>query len=305
MSSKNLTSAERLTLLRFASSLPVESETRRAIVATVGKFASDFTLYTDYLAWRNEVEAELRAKNDADPEDYHTHPVQNMRMNRYKAESSSEKTFAVLENLYYKDVNSEAKLHAWASRITDPNTAVSLAYTGWKLSKGDLTRWDNSYFVENWKSYGARFKLFGEQVQKACEARFWEIAGRDSRAKPPAPASTKPVFVPPPLPALKGTAAGWQLYDEPGAGRAAAALSAATLTILKMAGRNITPYNKDEKNAEAVRALLARMNKVFRTYSEWGATDGEPVGVFIGILRRYLAKYLDEWQFRKTFQAMT
>ena len=300
--SKTLTASEQATLLRYASSLPEGHETRRAIVAAVSKVASDFTLYKDYLAWRNEVEVELRAKNDADPEDYHTHPVQNMRMDRYKAESSSEKTFAVLENLYYKDVNSEAKLHAWASRITDPNTAVSLAYTGWKLSKGDLSRWDNSYFVGNWKGYGARFKLFGEQVQKACEARFWEIAGRDSRVKPPA--STKPVFEPPSLPTLTSTADAWQLYDQPGAGRAAAALTAATLTILKMVGRNITPYNKDEKNAEAVIALLHRMNKVFRTYSEWGATDGEPVGVFIGILRRYLAKYLDEWQFRKTFQAM-
>jgi len=35
--SKTLTAAERATLLRFASSLPVESETRRAIVAAVGK----------------------------------------------------------------------------------------------------------------------------------------------------------------------------------------------------------------------------------------------------------------------------
>jgi hypothetical protein len=260
------------------------------------KQGAAFTLYREYLAWKDELSAK---------EDY-SHPGMNLRMDWRKAEHSSEKTFEVLANLWYKDADSEAKLHAWASRIRDPNVAVSMAYTAHKLANADFTRFDNEYFYQNWKANATRFKVFGALAEKACEARFWEIAGRDSRVKPEAPPAAKSTFTPPPIPPnlIPTTADGWQLYDSPGAGRAARALATAMETILTMAGRNILPTNKDADNAKKVYELRARMNKVFSTYGEWGATDGEPESVFRSVLRRYVKTYLDDWTFSKTFDAL-
>ena len=260
------------------------------------KQGAAFTLYQDYLAWKETL---------SETGDY-SHPAMWMRMDWRKAEHASEKTFAVLENLWYKDTDTDAKLHAWASRIKDPNVAVSLAYTAYKLQKGDVNRFENGYFFQNWKSQFARFKVFGARVEKACADRFWEIAGRDTRVKPEAPPAATSTFTPPAIPSdlVPTTAFDWQLYDTPGAGKAARALATAMATILKMAGRNILPSNTDAKNAATVMALRDRMARVFSTYDEWGANDGEPESVFRDILRKYLRLYLDKWTFEKTFDAL-
>jgi len=287
----------RAEVLRVAATLPVGSPLRRTLLITL-KQAAEFTLYKDYLAWNEE----LYAKGD------YSHPGMNLRMNWMKAEHSSEKTFAVLENLYYKSTTTDAKLHAWASRIKDPNVAVSLAYTAWKLQNGRLNQFDSPYFFQNWKGGAARFQAFGALVEKACSARFWEIAGRDARVKPEAPPTAKDTFTPPAVPTdlIPTTASDWELYSSsPGAGQAARALASATATIVGMVGRNVTPYNKDDKNAAAIQAVRSRMNKVFSTYADWGATDGEPESVFRSVLRKYVTLYLDKWTFPKTYDALS
>lgn len=52
-----LTASERATLLRYASALPNESETRRAIVAAVGKTAASSIPMTDLPAEQQKVVA--------------------------------------------------------------------------------------------------------------------------------------------------------------------------------------------------------------------------------------------------------
>lgn len=293
MSTSNVEEHFNHSLIRLAASFPKEDPDRAVILATVQE--DKFNLYDRYLKFRQEL---LSAEE-------YSHPGLNIRMDQYKAVSTTPKSFEVLENLWFNESRTPAKVHAWASRIRDPNVAVSLAYTAWKLRQGWLRRYENEYFFENWDDQMSQFKAFAQIVEAACEARFWEIAGKESRTKPVK--DVIPKFSPPPIPEnlIPTTAGAWNLYEKRGSTEAALNLAKAMETILKSAGKNILPTNTDEKNAQYVNELRNQMDKIFDHYSEWGASDGEPESVFRSVLRTYLSLYLDKWTFPKTQRALS
>lgn len=256
------------------------------------KQGAEFTLYDRYLAWADK---------------FNRYPLSSphLRMNRLEAENYSPRTFQVLESLWLKDVDTEAKLHSWASRIKNPNVAMSLAYTAHKLVNASVTRYDNEYFFTNWKSRAAQFMAFGGLVEKACEARFWEIVGRDSRVKPATPPAIRRTFTPPPIPSdLPKTVEDWQLYDIPGAGQAVLSLKTTLSSILTKAGQDILPTNTDIDNQKKVSVLISRMRDALEAHSAWGAMDGDSADVAQEVLERYLSQYLDKFDFPKTFNAL-
>jgi len=299
----------RKNVLKLALDYP---ELRKHLVPFLRRAGSEFTLYEEYLKLRDVAWQQWKQASEDSPEQDAAWKAYSKfdraRMNRFKAESTTEKTFAALENLFDKvgGVASEQKLHAWASRIKDPNTAVSLAYTGFKLKIGRFGRSNSEYFFSNWKWNASKIKAFGEMVEQACSARFWEIFGVQPRVKPVPLVQEQPTWAPPAIPAglIPQDAMSWQIYDQPGAGRVAKALASATATILAMAGRNITPANTDAKNVALVRKLRDRMQKVLRTYAEWGAADGEPETVMLRALRKYVSSYLNDYRHPKTLEAL-
>jgi hypothetical protein len=295
-------------ILKLASEHP---ELRKHLVPILRQAGSEFTLYQEYMKLRDAAGQRWRDSPEDSPEHEEAWKeysrLTGFRMNRLQAEDTSEKTFLALENLYNKEATSASKLHSWASRIKDPNTAVSLAYTGWKLAHGKFSASDNPVFASNWKWAKAKIQTFGGLVEEACTARFWEILGVNPRVKPAPPViQEEKKWAPPAVPSnlIPQDTMSWQIYDSPGAGRVAKALATATATILTMAGRNVTPANTDAKNEALVRKLRARMQKVLNTYAKWGAADGEPETVMLAALRKYVKSYLNEYKFPKTINAL-
>lgn len=221
------------------------------------------------------------------------------------------RTYRILVALYEKNIMTPAGLHAWASRISDINTAIALNLAAFRLFSG---RWDwdymqdaNAGFMQDawWRdSIGKRWLPL---VMAATEQRAWEIAGVSKREKPPSDPKPAPKWDPPSIPdrLIPMTAEGWELYQAmPGSERAARSLGASLRVALEMAGRKITPHNKDEKNAAIVKAILSRMAKVLTTYSRFGAMDTEPPYHARHAFRKYLGGYLDHWTYPKTFNVI-
>lgn len=238
--------------------------------------------------------------------------LQYTKLDRLRVQRSKsypdDKTWLTLENLNSKNVISESKLHAWASRISDANTALRIVNAAKRLSAGALSRYDSPYFADGWNYREKDYRAFGALVEKAVTDRFWEMVGRSTRVKPVAPPSTKPTFTPPAIPPnlVPTTADGWELYSSvAGSGSAARALGKSMTVALKMVGRNVTPLNKDEKNAKSLQEITRRMGKILDTYGEWGARDTEPEGRVIDVLEGYLKLYLDRWDFRKTYDSLS
>jgi hypothetical protein len=134
--------------------------------------------------------------------------------------------------------------------------------------------------------------------------RAIELAGgRPTRVvAPPSGAPAKPSFTAPAPKWVPSTVDDWQLYDEPGASRAARALGRVMATALGMAGKHITPHNTDAKNAKWVSKLFDRITKSRNTYSEYGAADTEGRVVMKDAFEAYLKQYLDEWKFPETYR---
>jgi hypothetical protein len=265
---------------------------RKPLLVVLKEASSQFTLYDDWLSWRDD----LRKSGDPD------RLAWRLDMNMYKAVNTSEKTFAVLERLYYDEKTTRAQLYSWASRLKDPNALVSLAYTGWKLSKGQLTRSDSEYFFVNWKSLKDDFKAFGARVHDACAERFWELAGRKTREKPEAVPKVR--FQPPPVPKVSRTADGWELFDVIGRDGVADKLNDRVMKLLETTGKLVTPDNSDDLNAKNLRLVVADMQKLTDEYASFGASDGQVMYRFMTDLYKYVKSYIPEDTFPKTHVAV-
>jgi len=299
-------------LIRLAHSKP---ELRQHLLPLLTRVAGGESLLSEFLAekdqaWKDFVRIEGESGRDSPETDAaysRFSRFDGMRIQRSKS-FPTDKTWETIEALYYKDVDSDSKLHAWASRISDGNTAIRIAHAGSMLRTGNMRGWYSGYFLTNWKSSEANFRVFGERVEKAATERFWELAGRGDRVKPDVPPSKKPVFVPPAIPPnlVPMTADGWELYSSvAGSGTAAKALGKSMAVTLGMVGRNVTPYNTDAKNAKNLQEITRRMGKILRTYQNWGALDTEPEGHVIDVLEGYLKLYLDRWNFQKTYDSLS
>jgi hypothetical protein len=201
------------------------------------------------------------------------------------------------------------------NRIKDPMVALRMASAcGWLMRMPSTLR--DIYDRHGYCDYGrcVNYMPHVKEAMLAAQQVYWwkalQLSGARDLKMPtlsvtPPPKPEKPKFNPPAVPSnlIPTTVDGWQLYDKPGAGRAARALAKSMAVVLRMAGKHITPLNADGKNAKAVSKLLNRMDKVRDTYSDFGASDSDPRGVVKDVLEGYLKLYLDEWEYRKTFNA--
>lgn len=266
---------------------------RKPLLAVLKEASSQFTLYDDWLSWRED----LRRNGDPD------RLAWRLDMNMHKAVNTSEKTFAVLERLYYDEKTTRAQLYSWASRLKDPNALVSLAYTGWKLSKGQFNVTDSSYFFTNWDRRKSDFKAFGAMVHDACAERFWERAGRKTRERPEDVPRVR--FQPPPVPTISRSADWWELYlNKAESEGVASKLNDRTMKLLETTGKLITPDNSDDENAKYMREVVADMRKLTDEYASFGAADGEVMYRFMKDLKKYVRSYLPEDTFLKTHNVM-
>jgi len=255
-------------------------------------------LYGQYLAWIKTLGSEGYEIS------------WRLKPNFNKANFTKEKDFEVIEKLWTKEVYSSSALHSWASRITDMNTASRLHVAARTYPKGYLPY----EYRDSWLMQSIRVRKdptaikFITNLTEAIEALFWEITGKSDRVKPEAPPpKAKPTWNPPEIPPnlVPMTADGWELYSsQPGSGQAAKALGRAMTTALGMVGRNVTPYNKDEKNTAILAKIIARFGKALETQADFGAGDTEPESRAIDVFEAYLKKYLDRWDFEKTWRAL-
>lgn len=282
--------------------------------STSKKVASGFSLFKDFQDARKEAwEAyeQLESQTGDSEETNAAYSVVRqfdaLGMSFSKA-YPEEKTFEALRNLFDKDIVTESKIHSWASRISDGNTAVRFSSAGWNIKVGRVSASRGSFFYQNWKYQEKEFIAFGALVEKATTERFWELAGRGTRVKPVAPPSAKQTFTPPAIPSnmVPMTANGWDLYESvAGSGSAAKALGKSMTVALKMVGRNVTPLNTDAKNAKNLQDIIRRMGKILNTYGEWGARDSEPGNGVIDVFEQYVGLYLDRPRFRKTYDSLS
>ena len=139
--------------------------------------------------------------------------------------------------------------------------------------------------------------------------RAIELAGgRPTRVVAPerseSTAPSRPSFTAPAPKWVPSTVDDWQLYDIPGAARAARALGKVMSTALGMAGRKITPQNTDAKNAKVIKKLMDRVDRSRNTYADFGAADTEGRVVMKDAFEAYLKQYLDRWDFPETYDTI-
>ncbi len=94
------------------------------------------------------------------------------------------------------------------------------------------------------------------------------------------------------------------MYQMPGSKSAAKSLSKVMRNALVSVGKNVTPHKTDSANAKALWKIRERVDKARDKRAKFGAADTEPRVVMLYTFENYIKKYLDDWDFPKTFEVL-